>query len=127
LIELAGCVIRDGKGGVLLLHRNNGKHVQWEIPGGKIDMGETPEQAAVREIKEELGITVEIQEEIGEKQFTMGDKTFHYTWFFAKITDGVPKIAEPDTFDDLRFFSADEMRRMYDQLSPNTQNYLKYN
>ncbi|HXY18048.1 MAG TPA: NUDIX hydrolase [Candidatus Nitrosopolaris sp.] len=124
MIRLAGCVITDEKGRVLLLHRNNGKHSQWEIPGGKIDDGESAKQAAKREIKEELGVDVAIQEKIGEKEFQMDGKDFHYTWFTAKITDGKPKIAEPETFDNLKYFPPGQMRQIYDELSLNTQNFL---
>jgi 8-oxo-dGTP diphosphatase len=108
----------------LLLHRNNGKHNHWEIPGGKIDEGESSEQAAVREIKEELGVDITVQGKIGEKEFEMGGKFFHYTWFAAKITEGQPKIAEPEVFDDLRYFSTEQMHGMPDKLSPGLQNHL---
>jgi len=124
LIKLAGCVITDERGRTLLLHRNNGKHEQWEIPGGKIDKGETAEQAAAREIKEELGVDIEIVEKVGDAGFVQGGKKYHYTWFAAKITDGEPKVAEPEVFDGLKYFSPAEMREMYEQLSPNTQNFL---
>lgn len=45
-ITLAGCVILDEKGGLLLMHRNTPKRVQWELPGGKVEAGEEPEQTA---------------------------------------------------------------------------------
>ena len=124
MIKLAGCVITDERGRTLLLHRNNGRHKQWEIPGGKIDAGETAEQAAVREVKEELGIDIDIQEKVGDAGFVMGGKKYHYTWFSAVITDGKPKIAEPKTFDNLKYLSPAKMREIYEQLSPNTQNFL---
>lgn len=124
MIKLAGCVITDEQGRTLLLHRNNGKHMQWEIPGGKIDAGETAEQAAAREIKEELGVDIEILEKIGDAGFTQGRRKYHYTWFSAVVSGGQPKVAEPKTFDNLEYFSPAQMREIYDQLSPNTQNFL---
>jgi len=117
-------VITDEQGRTLLLHRNNGKHMQWEIPGGKIDAGETAEQAAAREIKEELGVDIEILEKIGDAGFTQGRRKYHYTWFSAVVSGGQPKVAEPKTFDNLEYFSPAQMREIYDQLSPNTQNFL---
>jgi len=124
MVELAGCVITDEKGRVLLLHRNNGKHMQWEIPGGKIDKGESAKTAAIREVKEELGVVVEAQGKIGEKEFGEADKKLHYTWYAAKILSSQPKIAEPQTFDDLGYFSVSQMRRMFNDLSLGAQNYL---
>src|SRR5437868_13545475 len=111
IIQLAGCLISNEEGEVLLLHRNNGKHRQWELPGGKVEPGENPESAAVREIKEELGIDVKIEEKIGEKGFKTDDGIeMNYTWFSSKIIDGTPTIAEPETFDDIGFFSIKDMR-----------------
>lgn len=58
-----GLVINDGK--ILMVKRDEpeveGAHLKWEIPGGKVDFFETPEQAIIREIKEETGVTVAIK------------------------------------------------------------------
>jgi len=57
----ADIIIEQGKGIVLILRRN--KPQQWAIPGGYCDYGESLEQAAVREAKEETGLTVELIEQ----------------------------------------------------------------
>jgi 8-oxo-dGTP diphosphatase len=54
-------IIEQGKGIVLILRRNAPK--QWAIPGGYCDYGESLEQAAVREAREETGLTVELLEQ----------------------------------------------------------------
>jgi 8-oxo-dGTP diphosphatase len=58
LLLVAACALIDPDGRVLIAQRPEGKaHAgRWEFPGGKVERGETPEQALVRELREELGI-----------------------------------------------------------------------
>ncbi|MBN9077681.1 MAG: NTP pyrophosphohydrolase [Rhizobiales bacterium 65-79] len=62
LVLVAACALVDTDGRVLLSQRPEGKALAglWEFPGGKVDPGETPEQALVRELEEELGIETKI-------------------------------------------------------------------
>lgn len=121
-IILAGCVMQNEKGKILLLHRNTPKRVRWETPGGKIEDGEDSKVAAKREVKEELGIIVEIVGEIGQKEFVEDDFTMNYIWYKAKIKKGEPKLKEKK-FDEFRYFSWQELKSRKD-LSQNTQNLV---
>ena len=59
MVVAAALIDRDGR--VLLAERPAGKHLAgtWEFPGGKVEAGETPEAALIRELHEELGIDTE--------------------------------------------------------------------
>ncbi|HEX7326405.1 MAG TPA: 8-oxo-dGTP diphosphatase MutT [Rhodanobacteraceae bacterium] len=60
VVEVAVGILADARGRVLMLRRLPGKHLagKWEFTGGKLEPGETAEQALVRELREELGIGV---------------------------------------------------------------------
>lgn len=59
IILVAACALIDTDGRILLAQRPEGKNLAglWEFPGGKVESGETPEDALIRELHEELGIT----------------------------------------------------------------------
>jgi 8-oxo-dGTP diphosphatase len=60
LVLVAACALIDPDGRVLIAQRPVGKRMAglWEFPGGKMEQGETPESALIRELKEELAIEV---------------------------------------------------------------------
>src|SRR5215216_7514028 len=60
LVLVAACALVDADGRVLIAERPAGKPMAglWEFPGGKVEEGETPEDAVIRELYEELGVTV---------------------------------------------------------------------
>ena len=60
LVLVAACALVDVDGRVLLAERPAGKSMAglWEFPGGKVEAGERPEDTLIRELREELGITV---------------------------------------------------------------------
>jgi 8-oxo-dGTP diphosphatase len=64
IVLVAACVLLDGEGRVQLARRPEGRPLAglWEFPGGKIEAGEEPEDALLRELREELGIAIAKQD-----------------------------------------------------------------
>lgn len=64
LVLVVACALFSPSGRVLLAQRPEGKAMAglWEFPGGKVDAGETPEQALAREMFEELGIRIKVSD-----------------------------------------------------------------
>jgi 8-oxo-dGTP diphosphatase len=60
IVLVVACALVDVDGRVLICKRPQGKSLAglWEFPGGKVEAGETPEVALIREMDEELGITI---------------------------------------------------------------------
>ena len=60
IVIVAACALLDREGAVLLAKRPAGRPLAglWEFPGGKVEAGEQPEEALIRELREELGIDI---------------------------------------------------------------------
>jgi 8-oxo-dGTP diphosphatase len=60
LVLVAACVLLDAEGRILIAKRPEGRPLAglWEFPGGKVERGEAPEEALIRELAEELGIEI---------------------------------------------------------------------
>ena len=78
----------------------------WEFVGGKVEPGETKEQALIRECKEELDVTVAVQDVFMEVDHVYPDLTVHLTLFNASIAEGVPQKIEHN---DLRWITVEEI------------------
>lgn len=86
----------EQNGRLLICRRPEGKALagMWEFAGGKIEPGETPEQALVRECREELGITVAPQSLFAQVEFDYPAMHLSMQVYTAVITDGTPKRLE---------------------------------
>lgn len=107
-------VILDGAGRLLLQEKSSGE--AWSLPAGGIELGETPQEAIVREVLEETGFRVSMEQILG----VFGGKAFRYTYpggdqveyvitlFRCHVVDGdgVPRDAETRS---IRYFSRDRM------------------
>lgn len=78
----------------------------WEFVGGKVEPGETKEQALVRECMEELGVTISVGEVFMDVTHEYPDLTVHLTLFNAPIQKGVPQKLEHN---DIRWITVGEI------------------
>jgi 8-oxo-dGTP pyrophosphatase MutT (NUDIX family) len=98
MIEAAGgVVLRHGPDGpeVLVVHRV--RYDDWSLPKGKLDPGETAENAAVREVAEETGVAVALGDELTSIAYEVGGRPKRVRWFRMHPVAGDPRQRPADT------------------------------
>ena len=70
------------------------KSLKWEFPGGKVEEGERPEDAVVREVKEELQLDIQPVEALGRVVYSYPDVNVDLTLFHCALVDGLPIMKE---------------------------------
>lgn len=93
-IRVAAAVIRkDDK--IFATQRGYGEFKDgWEFPGGKIEEGETPEQALVREIREELNTEIQVGERIGTIEYDYPNFHLSMDCYWCEIVQGMLELKE---------------------------------
>ena len=93
-IRVVAAVIRDGDR-IFATQRGHGEYKDgWEFPGGKIEPGETPQEALVRELKEELDITTIVGELIDTIEYDYPEFHLSMDCFWCTIAEGEPVLKE---------------------------------
>lgn len=85
---------------------NKARGLLWEFVGGKVESGETKEQALVRECQEELAVTLDVGEVFMDVIHEYPDLTVHLTLFHAAIKEGTPQKLEHN---DIRWITVGEI------------------
>lgn len=96
-IHVAAAVIRrDGR--IFATRRGYGPWKGWwEFPGGKIEAGETPQQALIREIREELDTGIAVEERITRIEYDYPDFHLSMECFYSRIVSGEPVLKEHES------------------------------
>ena len=91
-IRVVAALIRS-EGRVLLTQRKPGRHLglSWEFPGGKVEAGETDDVALMRELREELGITVSVGTRCFETRHSYGNREMHLLVYRCRLVSGDPQ------------------------------------
>ena len=109
-IPVVAAVIEDAQGRVLVAQRPAHKHLalKWEFPGGKVEPDESPESALARELREELGIEVEILRPLSRFTHDYGDVRIGMIPFVCRLAPG-SAAPHPHEHLGLRWVSRDEL------------------
>ena len=108
MVEVVAALIwKNGKFMICRRPAHKSRGLLWEFVGGKVEPGETKEQALVRECCEELAVTVAVQDEFMSLVHEYPDITIHLTVFNAYIAEGVPQLLEHN---DIRWIPPKEIK-----------------
>lgn len=94
-LRVVAALIRQDKQ-VLITERWPNKHMglTWEFPGGKVEAGETDEQALKRELQEELGIEVKVGSSCFQTTYAYSNKEVRLLIYRCQITYGIPQAID---------------------------------
>ena len=107
MVEVVAALIwQNGKFMICQRPKNKARELLWEFVGGKVEKGESKEEALVRECFEELAVTISVCDKLCDVTHIYPDLTVHLTVFNATIFDGMPQMIEHN---DIKWITPDEI------------------
>ena len=105
---VAAVILRDDK--IFATQRGYGDYKDWwEFPGGKIEPGETPEEALAREIREELDTGIEVEKLLMTVEYDYPEFHLSMDCFLSRISEGEPVLLEHEA---ARWLALSELRQV---------------
>ena len=94
LLVVAAVIERGDELLISFRHPKGPRPSKWEFPGGKVERGETEQEALIREMREELGVRCEVDEELKRLVHPYPDTDVEIAFYRTRIVDGEPKALE---------------------------------
>lgn len=91
---VAALIWDEGKFMICQRPAHKARGLLWEFVGGKVEAGETKEQALIRECREEIAVTLSVGDVFMDVEHEYPDITVHLTLFNATISEGIPQKLE---------------------------------
>lgn len=109
-VPCVGAIVIDGAGRLLLIRRGNPPaQGQWSLPGGRVEAGETPEAAVLRELREETGIVGSLGPHVGEVRRDAPDGSVYVIQDYQVTVDGDVVPCAGDDALDAAWFAVNEL------------------
>ena len=100
---------------------------KWSIPSGEIELGETPQQACVREVWEETGFRVEVKEQLHTKSVQIGNYEVTSHYFLCELMSGAICFQDPDNeIEEIVWKTEAELKELLHDYPEDQQHLIKF-
>lgn len=118
ILNFTGAIVINEEGQILLQRRRDKN--AWGFPGGAMELGESAEETAIREVKEETGLTIFIEKLIGVytkyfDRYPNGDQAQTISFFYQGYISNGELISSNEETIELQFFNPDEVPDLFNQ------------
>ncbi len=115
MLPSVSVIVVDDEGRLMLV-RHAGHHDGWAVPGGAVDLGESPADAAVREIREETGVEIDLPRLVDvlggedyEVTYPNGDRVAYVTAVYRAAFAGGTPVADQEEISELGWFTPQQL------------------